>query len=741
VRRSGLAPRLLFPVTIVAVWLAFFSKALFAGQDFFNRDLFFFHEPLRRYWTSLVAAGHAPFLNTALNLGAPILANPNNAVFYPGNLLYFVVPFETAWNLSLAGHVLWASLGVYALSRRLDTSRWAALCGALVFGFCGPLVSSLNYYNLLVATSWMPWTAACALMAWRRGGRWSAVTALALAMQIFAGEPTVVIITVAILAGGWAVGLLRDRSRARVVLARGVLIAVVAALVASIQIVPTLEWISHSGRGAGLPFRESAAYWSLHPARLAELIVPHVYGNPMARLAADFWGGSLSDAGLPYVMKLYAGWIPLLLLPLAWRRPFGRWAAVVFVVSLALSLGHHLPGYHTLYDLFAPLRLVRYPEKFTLPGALALAIATTAALDSLDQRMGRAALAAAAVLLLLALPLLVELAPHAGLSPGQRAEQLRAIGQAAAIGGVCWLLLALGTFVRYRRLAAFAIPIVLVLDLVAVTWDIARTRPREEADAAPALLASLKNVPGATLVHLGEQQADAYFTARRDPFQSMQDALHPFTGLRWGAVYGAVDDIDRMGWKVAADRQERLHRMLLSGSGEALPILRECGIDRVVSLAPLSIDGLREASRIPLPEGPTLRVYAVDSGVAPLARFENGDGTLSWSEESPDHITLAVNASSAGTIVVARNALPGWSAVSEGRPMAVSGGPQGLIQLSVPEGPRRIVLAYRPPGLTAGALLSALGLSLLVGVGSVRPSPPAPRSGSGGTGSSDRTSP
>ncbi len=726
-RRSELAPRLLYPLTIVAVWLAYFSRALVAGQVFFNRDLFFFHEPLRRYWTSLLSMGHAPYLNTALNLGEPILANPNNAVFYPGNLLYLVAPFATAWNLSLAGHVLWAALGTYGLARRLDCARWAAFCGALVFGFCGPLVSSLNYYNLLVAASWMPWTAASALMAWRRGGVWTAATAVALAMQILAGEPTIVILTAGLLLAGWAIGLLRDRSQFRVVLARGLFIAVVAGLIASIQIVPTLLWLPHSGRGGGLPFRESAAYWSLHPARLAELIIPHVHGNPMARLSAEFWGGSLSDAGLPYIMKLYAGWIPLLLVPLALRRPFGRWAAIVFGGSLALSMGHHLIGYHALYDVFAPLRIVRYPEKFTILAAFALAIATAVALGGDDTRRDRKWLVAVSVPLLAALPILAYALPHAALSAGQRAEQVRAIGQAAAIGAVCSVLLLLGTIPRYRRLAAFAIPVVLVLDLATVTWDIARTRPRQEADAAPALLAGLADAPRTPLVHLGEQQADAYFAAKRDPFQSMQDALHPLTGLRWGVVYGAVDDIDRMGWKVAADRQELVHRALLSGSADALATLRACGIGRVVSLAPLSIEGLHEASRLSLPEGPTLRVYAGDSPPSALARFENGEGTLSSTEESPHRITIFVDSAAGGTIVVARNALDGWSAISENRPMAVSSGPHGLIRLQAPGGSRQIVLSYRPPGLAIGALLSTIGLA--AGVGSLafvaRPARPA----------------
>src|SRR5258706_7758284 len=350
--RSGGVGRFACPLMLVVAWLAFFSPALLGGRVFCYRDLFFLQEPLRRYWINVVSAGHAPFLNAALNLGEPALANPNNAVFYPGNLLYFVLPFGAAWNLSLAGHVLWAALGLYCRAGRLDCTRPAALSGALVFAFCGPLVSSLNYYTILIAASWMPWTLGFALLAWKRGGIWTAATALALALQVVAGEPTPVVLTAGLVGCGYAIGLLRDRSRYRAVLGRGSFIAVAAVLVSSIQILPTLLWLPHSGRAGGLPFRESVAYWSLHPARVAEFLVPHIYGNPTARLASEFWGGGFSDSGIPYIAKLYAGRIPLLLLPLALRRSIGRWTALVFASSLALSLGHRLLGYHLLYDLF-----------------------------------------------------------------------------------------------------------------------------------------------------------------------------------------------------------------------------------------------------------------------------------------------------------------------------------------------------------------------------------------------------
>jgi hypothetical protein len=693
---------------------------------FFGRDLFFMHEPLRRYWSSVLSSGHLPFLNTALNLGEPILANPINSVLYPGNVLYMLLPFGAAWNVLLAGHVLWAALGLYWLARKLDCPPPAALAGAVVFGFCGPLVSSLNYYNLLIAASWIPWAAGCALMAWNVGGVWSAATAGALAVQILAGEPTIVVLTAGLLSGGYLVGLIREPWRYRTVLARGAFIAVVAALLASIQIVPTLAWLPESGRAGGLPFRESAAYWSLHPARLAEYLVPQMYGNPAGRLASEFWGGAFSDSGLPLITKIYSGWLPLLLLPLALRSSLGRWAVLVFASSVVLAFGHRLPGYHLLYNGLAPFRMLRYPEKFTILASFALAVATALALakeslpGSLAPRTRVVPAIAVAAILIALLPVLAFVLPHGALSPEQRAEQLHSISQAAIVGVVCALLLVLSTIPRYKRLAAGLIPLVIVLDLASVTWDVARTRSRDESDARPALLTQLPDILSTPIVHLGEQQIDGYFSTPRDPYQSMHDALHPFTGLRWGVAYGGVDDIDRMGWKTGAARQRFVHQALLTGSNaaagvgppasEALSIMHACGIGRVVSLAPINTAGLHDETTLSLQNGPTLHVYASDGAPAALVRNESGEGTLTWKEESPQRISISSDAAVEHVIVVARNALPGWRASSDGPPIVLSATHEGLVRISVPAGTHHIVLEYIPPGLRTGALLTLTGL-------------------------------
>src|SRR5262245_52027307 len=141
----------LIPPSLLFCFSVLFFCYLIPGNRFFCfRDLLLFHYPLRQYWISALMSGQPPFLNLALNAGQPILANPNYAVFYPGNILYMILPFQLAWNLSLAGHVFWGGLGVYWLARVINCQRFAALSAALAFAFGGPFLSSMTYYNLLI---------------------------------------------------------------------------------------------------------------------------------------------------------------------------------------------------------------------------------------------------------------------------------------------------------------------------------------------------------------------------------------------------------------------------------------------------------------------------------------------------------------------------------------------------------------------------------------------------------------
>lgn len=699
------------PIAIVACWLLLFGPSILAGRVFYFRDLFYFHRPLREAVVRAIVSGQAPFLNPWLNLGQPMLADPSYTVFYPATLLFLVLPFGLAWNLSLSGHVLWGALGAYLLLRELGSGRPAATAASLVFAASGPFLSTINYWGLLLASSWIPWVFATSLRAWRRGGASTVLASLALAAMALAGEPTVLVVTSAVVATAWLGGLVGSVDRARLAL-RGGLVAGIGVLLAAPQIVPALAWLPETDRAAGLPFRESAAWWSLHPERLAEVIAPGIVGNAMGGDARGYWGGHLSDSGFPYFPRLYLGCLPLIVAPLAWRSWRGRAALAMGVSGLALSLGHHLPGYELLYDGLPPFWLIRYPEKFAVFGALGLVAAFGLACAELRERRFAASLVAFGSLVGFLLWLAVGTwgVPDNGLTAAQEAIRSAAVGSAAILVILATALVVLAARGgRVRRVAFWTLLVFAVLDVAWRTRDVAATRPGRDDGAEPRVVQAVPALRDSQIVQLGEVRPDAYFSAGGDPYVAMQEGLQPWSAIRWSVGYGATTDVARSMSSRSGRRLEAFLARLRDGT--ASDALRSWGISWIVAPWPVEAAGIVPEATVRPPGGPPVHVYRVDPPPKPLVRLEGSDATPRWEERAPHRIVADLAGTRATAMIVARDAIPGWAANADGVPAAIEATGDGLIRVPLPRGASRVVVAYEPPGLRLGLALGGLGLA------------------------------
>lgn len=687
------ALRWLAPALLLALWAAYYASALFGGETFYLRDLFFFFRPLREAWAATIAAGHAPYLNTGLNLGQPMLADPSYSTFYPGNLLFLALPFDVAWRLYLAGHVLFAAFGTYLLARALGASRGASFAAAGVFAFGGPVQSALNQSSVLVLASWAPWIGWLALRAWREGGWWVSACGVAVGCQALAGEPTTFAWTTAALAAGWAWGLVRQPERSTR-FGRGAAIAAIGAFLACAQWIPTLMWMPETDRGSGLPFRESSAFWSLHPLRLAEFLVPRLHGNAQGETATAFWGMGLSDAGFPYLPSIYLGAGALVVAPLALRSRWGRGALVAAGAGTLLALGHHLPGSETLHRLVPFFWVTRYPEKFVVLASLGVAVAAAAGVDQAGRGRAERAIAAGGALLLLAwlgaLAVGTWGVPPGGITPAQDLLRTAAIAHASYVVVAAGLLAAAAG----RRGRAIVMPALLVGDVAWFSHGVAATRPVEVDDARPALLTLAPALTTTPILHLGEVSPDAYFAGGSEPLLAMRDAAHPYDGLRFGVTYGAAKDTARTMSRASAARREAMVRDF--GGERSLAAMRDAGIGAVVVLDPL-------------------RVWVPDRPPGPFARIEEDGRAVPFRVSAPHAIDLEVEGPA--RVVVQREALPGWRATADGAPIPVERTASGLIVVEVGDGRHAVRLRYRPPGLPTGLAAAALGLVLAIGLG------------------------
>jgi hypothetical protein len=701
--------RALFPVLLAILCVILFSRGLIFGGVFTFRDLLFFHYPLRHVWIDQVLHGQFPFLNPGIDGGQPVLANPNYAVFYPGNILYLLLPFDTAWNLSLAAHALWAGLGVYALCRHLRCENHAAFLGAIVFGFGGSLISCATYYNLLTTGSWTPWILLAVLQFLERGTGYIKIV-LMLATLLLAGEPTIVLVSAILVAALWIGRGPGEHSWPRH-LRTGMLLAAPALMIAAIQLAPTLMWIPHTTRGEGLDFRLAAAYWSFHPARIIEFFIPRYFGDIMSPFTRDYWGGPLSDSGYPYVVMVYCGWLPLLLAPFSFRRRAGKAALLLAAVALILSFGHRLPGYRILFEVFPFYRIIRYPEKFLIFVQLGVSIAATMGFQEvMTRRPDKRFWIFSISLLLMAVAASLIAGRGLPISAEQITIQARNIRNALLIGAGTTALLALTTHPKWRHLAPVVLPLLLVGDLLPITFGILSTTPGADMRRPPQLSASLK---GRTIYHRGESQEKLYFSGGVEPEIYMRESLYPFYGLVWNTRYGNAADVDRMLWLVSQQRSANLQRRLATTAG--LDLMRKSGIQAVISLTPLEISGLNLQSDIALAPDKKVYLYRLDPTL-PLVSWERGSGRLTWNDQTPYRIQIKAQ-SSGGVLNVLINALPGWRCEIDGARAPVESTALGWIRIQIPAGEHTIQLKFVPPGLPAGAILSITGILFALAAG------------------------
>lgn len=572
----------LAPAVVAAGWLAaFFHAVLTPAGALSNRDIPLFHLPLRLALRALARLG-PPTWNPWLHGGQPVLSNPNYAAFYPPTWLGSLVAPAYALSLLAAGHMALAFAGAWRLGRRLTGGTGGAALVAIGFSGCGAFLSLLNSFPAYCGLAWLPWIldAACGLLEKAVPGRLAIASwlprafllGLLVALQFLCGEPVLTIATgVALLALALTAAGRRGAAFAQLAAA-----ALISALLAAVQLVPTLGRLADSPRAHGLQ-TEAASLWSMPPARAIEIAFPRVFGDSGRDLAGLSFGWDLYDRGFPYVASLYTslllallGLVALLRWPIQRRAAWGLTVAAAFF----LALGRHNPLYAGLRAALPPLAVVRYPEKFAVLGIAALSLAGALGWSWLlgERAAGRArqadfplvlaivvlALAATVALALTLTPALalwyVRVHNAPGLTPRELAAASRfliregwwAAGTASAVAA----LLALVRWPRTPRRLLEALALTLVAsDLWRYGHGLVRVIPARAYAVPPPLAASL--LPPRDRLYLEEQgEGPEIFVRTPEAMTDLTYAhlarLEPYSGLLWRLPLAFPADYDLM---------------------------------------------------------------------------------------------------------------------------------------------------------------------------------------------------
>ena len=373
---------LLFFLLFLVLFLFVFKNFLFTDGIFFERDSTLLEIPARHLGVQLIKEGNFALWTDAYGNGQPFLANPKNAVFYPGTWLYIILPFFFAFKIHYVIHFILGWLGIYYLCKSYSLSENSSFLGATVFLFSGIFLSSLEFYNHMAALCWMPWILLVLHRYQKRfflrlvvlAGLWSLLT--------LAGTPYVVIVTgcFALVQTGLVLSL---RPKRLLMLALAV---VLAFALAAVQLIPTIDLYRNGVREQG-----TSAVWSSEPLQLFNFVFPHVLGNDRQPGHDDFWGSHLFERGAPLYYSLFLGFGVFILVFFGLKRPLDYRHYLFILLSLfffVLALGNRTPFYF-LWKFLPPFSAIRYPVKYLVPFTFCLAMLSAIGFDRLFREEGR----------------------------------------------------------------------------------------------------------------------------------------------------------------------------------------------------------------------------------------------------------------------------------------------------------------------------------------------------------------
>ena len=376
-------------------WLAVAVSTVPVAGVFSYRQVFYLRDLSLTFWERhlwlrrSLWSGVWPLWDPYIGAGQSAVADALHQMFFlPALVLRMAGTEVVGFNLWVAAPFPLAALGAYFfLSRRF--SRQAAALGAIAFAVSGPVVSTGNMPNLSWSVAAMPWVlwAADRAIRCRRPADFALLSAV-FALQALAGEPVTLAATgaTAVAYALWIGGEVADRPGTWLRGSGTVALALALGMAgAAIQLLPLTHAVADSWR----PYGTSKDLWALHPLAVAEMFTPHLFGSSFDGIerSAFPWMEALNSGREPLFYSIYFGTalaaVALFGAIAGWRRPWSGFWSVVGAAALLGALGPHTPFYPFLCAHLPVISSFRFPVKYLVVVALAVAALAAAGWDAL----------------------------------------------------------------------------------------------------------------------------------------------------------------------------------------------------------------------------------------------------------------------------------------------------------------------------------------------------------------------
>ena len=310
-------------------------------------------------------SGRIPEWNPYLFGGLPFIAAQHGDIFYPTAWLRWIMPVDTAMNLGFFVHIALAGGSMYALLRALRLSWSGAVVGGLAYELTG-IVASLvrpGHDGKLYVSALAPLVLLALLRAVRDrqpGGYGLLALIVGLCMLSPHYQMTYYLLVAAALWTLYLVFFDPERPTGlrwpiELGLALGAVLLGLA--IASIQVLPFLDYIPFSPRGTGGPSSgwEYATSYSMPPEELMTTVLPQFNG-----VLEGYWGRNFFKLHTEYLGAVVVTLAVLGVRDAARRRLVGA-LGVIAGLFLLVSFGGHTPFYYLWYEVMPMMKKVRAP--------------------------------------------------------------------------------------------------------------------------------------------------------------------------------------------------------------------------------------------------------------------------------------------------------------------------------------------------------------------------------------------
>ncbi len=374
-----------FLSTSVCIKLFFPYSQLIITPDFSRSDSWHLGIVMKYVYQQKLRHNNLPLWSPKINSGFPILGDGQTGLFFFPNLVLFkLLNFATAFNLSFVLTFILFGLGMYVWLRLIGLHETTALFGALTLDFSGITFARLTHLAVFQSLSLLPWVVVSTYYLYKKRSFYSIfLFAFVSSQQLLTGFTQTSVISI-LFAFFYFLQLNNFNLKNLRYVSLFVMSLMLTVAFSAIHIIPAQEFIQQSVVPKGFAIADATRYG--YPLKhLLTFLDPFLLGNPKFGTYPDLYK---FDESIFWENSGYIGLIPFLgiLLLVLFRKKLDSkekmlcwFLLAVLSVSFLLMLGKYSPVY--LVYLLWPFNQFRVPSRFIWTFVISLVTLATIGLE------------------------------------------------------------------------------------------------------------------------------------------------------------------------------------------------------------------------------------------------------------------------------------------------------------------------------------------------------------------------